>query len=190
MLKPSLTTLTLLLAAQAVKADEFAPALEAYLQNNVTTWASDPIILDTLRNANAQTSGYDANRISQLDQAWRAEIGQSDTPTITPILNNAAAEFLRGQVAASGGAISEIFIMDAVGLNAAASTVTSDMWQGDEEKFTATYSVGPGATHIGDVEFDESAQTYLGQVSMTITDPTSGELLGAVTVGVNAEQLF
>ncbi len=190
MLKQSFTSLAVLMAAQTAMADEFAPALEAYLQNNVAAWAHDPVILDALRAANAQTAGYDNARIIQLDQAWRAEVGQSNTPTITPILNNEAADFLRNQVAASGGAISEIFVMDAVGLNAAASAVTSDMWQGDETKFSATYSVGPGATHIGDVEFDESAQTYLGQVSMAISDPETGELLGAMTVGVNAERLF
>lgn len=190
MLKRTVMTLPFLVAGQAAIADEFAPALEAYLHSNVTEWATNPVILDALRSANSRTASYDNAQIIALDQAWRAEVGQSNTPTIGPILNNAAADFLRGQVNASGGTISEIFIMDAVGLNAAASAVTSDMWQGDEEKFTATYSVGPGATHIGNVEFDESAQTYLGQVSMAISDPETGELLGAVTVGVNAEQLF
>ncbi|MDX8350890.1 hypothetical protein [Cognatiyoonia sp. IB215182] len=183
-------TLTFLVAAQAASADEFAPALEAYLHSNVTAWATDPVILDALRSANSRTADFQSDQILALDQAWRAEVGQSNAPTIEPILNNAAADFLRGQVNASGGTISEIFIMDSVGLNVAASSVTSDMWQGDEAKFTETYSAGPGATHIGDVEFDESAQTYLGQVSMAISDPDTGELLGAVTVGVNAEQLF
>ena len=190
MLKQSLITLTCVLAAQSTIADEFTPALESYLQTNVVEWANDPVIIDALRTANAQTLSYNNDQILQLDQAWRAEVGQSSTPTITPILNNPAAEFLRNQVANSGGTISEAFIMDAVGLNAAASSVTSDMWQGDEAKFSATYGVGPGATHVGDVEFDESAQTYLGQDSMAVTDPATGELLGALTVGVNAEQLF
>ncbi len=80
--------------------------------------------------------------------------------------------------------------MDAVGLNAAASSVTSDMWQGDEDKFIQTFNVGVGAIHIADVEFDASSQTYLGQVSVTISDPQTGDLLGAVTVVLNVEALF
>lgn len=190
MLKKSVMAFTFALSAQSGIADEFAPALESYLNNHVVTWASNPIIIDALRAANVQTSGYELSPITALDQAWRAEVGQGNTPTITPVLNNAAAVFLRAQVEASGGTISEFFIMDAIGLNAAASNVTSDMWQGDEEKFFATFNAGVGGTHIGDVEFDESTQAYLGQVSMPIADPETGAPLGAVTVGVNAELLF
>lgn len=190
MIKQTFAALTIVLSTQSAAADEFTPALEEYLATNVTSWVTDPVIIDALRAANAQTSDYDAARINEMDQAWRAEVGQSSTPTITPILDNAAAAFLRNQVEASAGVISEIFIMDAVGLNAAASSVTSDMWQGDEDKFIATFNVGPDAVHIGDVEFDESTQAYLGQISMTITDPETGDQLGAVTIGVNAEALF
>jgi hypothetical protein len=82
-------------------------------------------------------------RIDALDLAWRAEIGSAATPTIDPVLQSAAAEFLRSRVDASGGRITEVFIMDQHGLNVAASAMTSDMWQGDEAKFTETYSVGP-----------------------------------------------
>lgn len=190
MIKKTVCTLALALAAQGALADEFTPALEQYLNENIVQWATDPVIIAALRDANSQTAGYDSARIEALDQAWRAEVGMSDTPTITPILSNAAADFLRQQVEASGGVISEVFIMDQVGLNAAASGVTSDMWQGDEEKFTATYSAGAGAVHIADVEFDESTQTYVGQVSLSITDPETGDLVGAMTVGLNAEALF
>lgn len=189
MIKQSILTLAILSAGSAM-ADEFTPALESYLNDNIVQWATDPVILDALRAANAETAAYDNMRITALDQAWRAEVGASTTPTITPVLNNAAADFLRNQIDASGGVISEVFIMDQVGLNVAASGVTSDMWQGDEEKFTATYQNGAGAVHIADVEFDESTQTYLGQVSLSITDPATGDLLGAMTVGINAEALF
>ena len=190
MIRQTCCTLALVMTCQGALADEFTPALEEYLKTSITQWANDPVIIATLRDANAQTAAYDSSRINALDQAWRAEVGTPNTPTIAPILSNPAAEFLRNQVDASGGVISEIFIMDQVGLNAAASSVTSDMWQGDEEKFTATYNNGPGAVHIADVEFDDSTQTYLGQVSISISDPDTGDLLGAMTVGLNAEALF
>lgn len=171
-------------------ADEFAPAMQAFLENNITAWANDPVLLDALRGANDVTAGYSDAEINALDQAWRAEVGTGTTPTITPVLNNAAADFLRSQIDASGGAISEAFLMDSVGLNVAASGVTSDMWQGDEAKFTATYGAGAGSIHIGDVELDESTQSYQGQISLTIVDPATGEMLGAMTVGVDAEALL
>jgi hypothetical protein len=80
--------------------------------------------------------------------------------------------------------------MDRHGLNVAASAITSDMWQGDEAKFTETYSIGAGAVHFSEVELDESTQRYQAQISVTIVDPSSGEPIGAMTVGVDAEALL
>ena len=91
---------------------------------------------------------------------------------------------------AAGGTISEVFVMDEHGLNVAASAPTSDMWQGDEAKFTETFPKGPNATHFGDVEFDESSQTFQGQISIPIVDSATGEVVGAMTIGVNAEALM
>ena len=153
----------------------------------------DRYILPTMqadRGSIVQTMTYDQARIDELDQAWRAEVGMSNAPTISPVITNAASDFLREQVAASGGQITEIFIMDAHGLNVAASDVTSDYWQGDEAKFSETHGVGPGAVHISDVELDESTQRYQGQISLTIVDPSTGEPIGAMTVGVDAESLM
>jgi hypothetical protein len=128
--------------------------------------------------------------IDTLDTQWRGEVGSSDTPTITPVLSGAAADFLRQQVEASEGRITEVFIMDARGLNVAASAVTSDYWQGDEAKFSETYGRGADAIHFGDIEFDESTETYQGQISITIMDPATGQAIGAMTVGVDAEALM
>lgn len=77
--------------------------------------------------------------------------------------------------------------MDNQGANVAMTNKTSDYWQGDESKFTQSYRGGKGATHIGDVEFDESAQAYLVQVSVPVIE--SGKAIGAVTIGVNIDEL-
>ena len=77
--------------------------------------------------------------------------------------------------------------MDAQGLNVAQSDVTSDYWQGDEAKWQETYNTGN--VHIGDVELDESTQTYQAQVSLPIFDPESNAVIGAATFGVNLELL-
>ena len=63
---------------------------------------------------------------------------------------------------------SEIFVMDNQGANVAMSDKTSDYWQGDESKFTESYKNGKGGLHIGDVEFDDSSQSYLVQISISI----------------------
>ena len=87
----------------------------------------------------------------------------------------------------SGDAITEIFVTDARGLNVAASDLTSDYWQGDEEKHSETYAQGTGGFYISEVELDDSTQRYQAQVSFTLVDPATGQAIGAVTVGVDAE---
>lgn len=179
----------LTIAAPAI-ANEYKPAMQSYYESDIAGWLANSVIVDAIIAQNSTTLGYDQARIDALDQAWRAEVGTEGAPTITPVLTNAASDHLRSLVEASGGRITEIFIMDGMGLNVAASDTTSDYWQGDEAKFTETHGAGPGVIHFGDVEFDESSQSYQGQISVTITDPATGEAIGAMTVGVDAESLL
>ncbi|MBF9031697.1 hypothetical protein HKCCE3408_14950 [Rhodobacterales bacterium HKCCE3408] len=177
-------------AAMPAVANEFEPTMRDYLESHVRSWAQSPVLIEAIRAMNAERAGFDQTMIDQMDQAWRSEVGSGARPTIDPIIDNPAADFLREQVAASGGQITEVFIMDEHGLNVAASALTSDMWQGDEDKFQMSYGAGSDGVHISDVELDESTQRYQGQISVTITDPETGEAIGAMTVGVDAESLL
>lgn len=174
-------------AALPAHSAELEGRLKAYAETEVAAWVQDPVLIDAILAANSTRAALTPEGVQALDLAWRAEIGAPQTPTITPVLENPASDFLRAQVQASGGTITEVFVMDALGLNVASSGTTSDFWQGDEEKFSETFPNGPGALHLGPVELDESTQTYQAQVSMTVTDPASGQAIGAITVALNAE---
>lgn len=182
-------TLAALLAVPAFAADPTA-AMTAYVRESIMSWTSDPALVNAVIARNGETADLTEAQIVELDNLWRAEVGTASTPTIDSVLGTGASEFLRQQVAASGGLITEIFVMDSRGLNVASSGVTSDYWQGDEDKFQQTHGVGPDAFHVGEVEFDESAQAYQGQVSFTLNDPATGATIGAVTVGLNAEAFY
>ena len=188
---PGLTALTLVLGlAPAAQANDYEPTMRDYVQAQVLPWASDPVILNALRAQNAAHSHIQQSEIDALDARWRAEVGTGATPTIDTVLKTPASDFLRARVAQSSGVLSEVFVMDAEGLNVASSGVTSDYWQGDEAKFQQTYPKGAGAVHVGEVEFDESSQSYQAQVSITLADPATGEALGAMTIGINADSLM
>jgi len=176
--------------AAPVAANEYEPAMQAFYESEIAGWLENSVIVDAINAQNTSTLAYDQSRIDAMDQAWRAEVGTDNAPTITPVLTNSASDHLRMLVDSSGGRITEIFVMDGVGLNVAASSTTSDYWQGDEAKFTETHGAGPGVVHFGEVEFDESSQSYQGQISVTITDPKTGEAIGAMTVGIDAESLL
>jgi len=182
--------LPLMLWSGAAFAADYQTAMQSYLDSSIRAWAADPALIAAITAANAERAAYDQAMIDAADTAWRAEVGQADTPTITPVLNNPAADFLRAQVDASGGKITEAFITDALGLNVAVSAPTSDMWQGDEDKFTAVFHAGPDAVTFGEIELDESTQTYQSQISVTIIDPATGTVIGTMTVGVNADALM
>lgn len=185
-----LTTLALIsIGATPVLASDYKSAMQDFHGSKLAEWAANPMVVSAINAQNTVTEGYDLAQIERLDQAWRAEVGEAATPTISPVLDNVTSDFLRDQVAASGGSITEVFMMDAKGLNVAASDTTSDYWQGDEKKFSLTYILGADAIHYSEVEFDESTQMYQAQISFTIVDPATGQAIGAMTVGVDADAL-
>lgn len=184
-----LAVLPLALMTTAAYASEYDAAMRAYLDSSIRTWANDPVLVAAINAANTERAGIDQARIDNMDTAWRAEVGQADSPTITPILTSAAADFLRTQIDSSGGKITEVFITDNVGLNVAVSAPTSDMWQGDEDKFSKVFPAGPDAVLLGEIELDEPTQTYQGQISISITDPATSQVIGTMTIGLNAEAL-
>jgi len=190
-LRPSLAALTLaslLSMSAALQAeDEFTAPLTALATSDIAAFASDPILIAAINAQNAVTSGYDQAKIDALDTQWRAEVGATSRPLIDATLSNAASQYLAGVQEASLGKYTEIFAMDAKGLNVAQSTLTSDYWQGDEDKFTASF--GANAVHIGEIEQDESTQVFQSQVSVPISDPATGALIGAITVGVDVSML-
>ncbi len=173
----------------AAHANDYLAVMQAFLEDEVRTWAQSEELTAAIQAQNAITGGYSQGQIDELDTSWRAATDTPSDALIAGVMTNAASEFLRSQVAGSYGLITEVFIMDARGLNVAASDVTSDYWQGDEAKFTETYPLGPDAEHFSDIEFDESTQSYQAQMSITITDPATGEPIGAMTIGVNADAL-
>ncbi len=186
-----------LLLAGALIAAAFQPAhamevnnlLSMFIETNVRNWSNQAILVDAIEAQNKKTSAYTLAEIEALDQQWRDEVGQRHGAMILPIVENPSSDFLRSQIDTSAGVITEILLMDAKGLNVAVSSPTSDYWQGDEAKYLETYPKGAAALHIGDVEFDESSQQYQFQVSMPVVD-ADGTVIGAITVGLNAEQFL
>lgn len=176
--------------SQPVYADQTKQAMQAFLTDNIIKWASDPALITAIEEQNTETARFDQAKIDELDQLWRGFYGSDDADIIASVVNTPAGDFLRSQVALSNGAITEAFVMDARGLNVAASLPTSDYWQGDEAKFQQTFMVGEDAVHFGEVELDESTKQAQAQVSMTIVNQETGAAIGALTVGINLNALM
>ena len=153
-------------------------------------WVSDPAVVSSIKAQNSKHASLGQSDIDSLDKKWRAETKSADKPMISGVLAKPLSGFLKKVQADSKGLYTEIFVMDNRGLNVGQSNITSDYWQGDEAKWKKTYKVGPDAVHIGKVEKDESTQTFQSQLSLPVVDPATKTVIGAVTIGVNVDQLL
>jgi hypothetical protein len=176
-------------AAGTATANEFEEPLQALAKSVTASWLTNPVVINAVRKQNEAHAGLPQDEIIALDKKWRSETGASDQPMIKSVLANELSRFLANEKEKSAGLFTEIFVMDNKGLNVGQSDVTSDYWQGDEAKWQKTYQVGASAIHLGDVEKDESTQTFQSQLSLPIVDPADNSVVGAITLGVNVEML-
>lgn len=159
------------------------------VDSQIRGWITDPAVVEAVKAQNTKNAALAQADIDALDQQWRAETSASAKPLIDEVLSNALSGYLKKVKADGKGLYTEIFVMDNKGLNVGQSDVTSDYWQGDEDKWQKTYGAGPDGLLIGDVEQDESTQRFQAQVSLSVVDPANGEVIGAVTIGVDVETL-
>ena len=180
------TALTLSIGLLPAHASELD--YKTFVQTKANIWMADRIVQSALAAANAAHAGLTEPAILDLDTMWRAEIDAVDKPLITQVLSAPVSDYLRSIVGGSDGLIAEVILMDNRGLNAGISGVTSDYWQGDEDKYQQTYAAGPAAINVSEVELDESTGVYVIQISMPVLDPT-GTAIGAATFSLDAERL-
>ncbi len=161
-----------------------------FASSTVTGWISNPMVIEAVKAQNDKHAALSQGEIDKLDKQWRAETSSSDRPLIDAVLAKALSKFLDKVKNGTQGLVTEVFVMDNKGLNVGQSDVTSGYWQGDEAKWKKTYLAGPDALFIDEVEQDESTQTFQSQLSMSIADPATGEVIGSITVGVNVDALM
>lgn len=179
-----------LAASGAIASGEHEAPVKAFGDETVKSWLSNAELIAMIKEQNAKHGGLSQAEIDALDKQWRAETGAANKPLIDELLSRSVSKWLAAEKEQTGGVVSEVFVMDAKGLNVAQSDVTSDYWQGDEAKWKQTFLVGADAVHVSDVEQDESTQMLQSQLSMPIVDPDSGQVIGAITVGVNLDALL
>ncbi|WP_428686934.1 PDC sensor domain-containing protein [Roseibium sp.] len=183
------TTVACIAFVGVASANEFESELKQLANGKIAEIVSSGEVVSAVKEQNGVTASYDQAKIDELDKTWRAEADAIEQPMIDEVLEKPLSAHLAEIQEGSGGLFTEIFVMDAKGLNVGQSNVTSDFWQGDEAKWQETYSAGKGAVHISDLEQDDSTQIVQSQVSVPVIDPDSGEAIGAVTFGVNVDNL-
>lgn len=175
--------------AHALNNDYQTPIREL-LNSTLRKAIHNPTVLEAIRAQNRDLLMIENDEIYRLDQQWRQETQTQKRPLINGVLQRPVSIYLKNLRKQSKGLYTEIFVMDAHGLNVGQSDMTSDYWQGDEEKWLKTFLAGKGAVHLGGVELDESSQTFQVQVSIPVIDPDADEVIGAATIGINLDLLL
>ena len=143
----------------------------------------NPTIIRAVEAQNLEQLGLD--EIQRRDENWRAA-GDKPNDLIRSITQNEVARYFRRRVQ-NNSAIDEVFLTDNQGANVAAYPPTSDYWQGDEEKFTASYKDGRGEIFIGPLEFDDSTQKTQVQISAPVF--SNDNTIGVLVLGVSVDYL-
>ena len=170
-------------AVPAMAQDEMAhvkPATE-YVKKHVEAWLSDPVVIKAVEASNKAHARLMQTEIDQLDKDWVAKKPE----LLDSTMKNPLAAFLTKKKEASGGVITEAFVMDDRGLNVGQTDGTSDFWQADEAKWQKSYGAGSGSIFVDKAEDDGGKK--ISQVSVTISD--KGKAIGAITLGIDVGKL-
>jgi hypothetical protein len=162
---------------------EAAPAKVKNFANSVLAeLGTDSVIVNAVKEENAKKKTLE--KIKEIDEKWINTMGTDDL--MNSLMNSACAQRLNS-MKKRNAFFEEIFVMDNQGANVAMTDKTSDYWQGDEAKFIKSYTGGSGAIFISDVNFDDSTQSYLTQVSVPVMD--EGKAIGVILFGINVDKL-
>ncbi len=181
--------LCLIQIAPSKAGDVHVEPVTAYVEANIRAWIEDPVIIEALKSQNVLHARLTQAAIDDLDATWRTEFASDVHPLIDTVTGNPLSAFLKDKQIASGGVITEIFVIDAKGLSVGESEMSSDYWQGDEPKWQKTYLAGTSTLFVDVAEKDESTQMLQSQASLTVSDPQTGQPIGAITVGINLDAL-
>tara|TARA_Y100000296_G_scaffold22821_1_gene26977 strand:+ start:588 stop:1154 length:567 start_codon:yes stop_codon:yes gene_type:complete len=156
------------------------------ITDDIKSIENNPVIINHIIASNKMSRDISNSEIALKDNQWRRELITNQYNFINSVLNADASRELKKIKNNRSNTYGEIFIMNNKGLTIAMTQPTSDYWQGDEAKWQETFPANGQSFHLGDVEFDESAQAFTAQVSAPIKN-SARENIGAITFGILME---
>jgi hypothetical protein len=129
---------------------------------------------------------FDRAAALERDRQWRTEAAGSGR---TGLLQSPASQFL-ADIVGHDPIYREILVTDREGRLVAASNVTSDYYQADEDWWTASYDGGRGRVIVTDVRRDESAGVYAFDIAVPIPAPAGEEIVGVMKIVADSREML
>jgi len=160
------------------------------LVKKITQWGKLPGLDVLLKRKNSQSSLLMSADITIKDSEWIRAFAKQDDKFASTLVDETISSELRKIKEQEKGVITEIIITDARGLNAAISDMTSDYWQGDEEKFTRVFATPPNTLYFSGISYDESTRHFQLQISTPLYGQSTKEAMGVMVIGVDVEKIL
>ena len=169
-------------------AEYTAGAVDAYVFRRILDGAVLGRVPDIRRAAEAGSGQpYDPARAAEMDRRWQA--GPAAAAASSGVLSAPASQFLADLVS-SDSVYREVLVTDRHGRLVAASNVTSDYFQGDEEWWKRAFDSGRGRISVSDVHRDESAGVYAFEIAVPVQASTGPELAGVMKIVADSREML
>ena len=152
------------------------------------TLALDETIRQSVRSANALKP--ELENILELDEQWKQAVASGITNSL---INSRLSNSLSNDLRAFQGLApenTEVFVTDQNGALVAATNVTSDYYQADEEWWTSAFKSGEGTVYLSQPEFDESIGALSILAAVPIYDTRQGNLIGILRSTISIDSLI
>ena len=174
--------ITLALSGVTVFAEKAPQEIYDLANSRLADLGKSRLIIEAVKEQNSKQMSLDT--IKEMDEKWKNTAGIADF--MKELMDSGCGPNLR-RIQNENSYFAEIFVMDNQGANVCMTDKTSDYWQGDEDKFQKSFNGGKGAVFVDDVEFDDSTQAYISQVSVPVMD--GAKAIGAITFGIDVDKL-
>ncbi|WP_394673219.1 hypothetical protein [Limnobacter sp.] len=148
--------------------------------------AASPEVIETVKAANSRQ--LSKAQIMELDRKWIKLKGR--LPEAEQIKGSKVSALLSQEMNRQSY-FKEAILTGNQGETVAMNIVTSDYWQGDEEKFTAIFDTNLPSrkpdSHISRARWDDSTKAMIAQVSVPVYDGEN--MIGTLTVGVDLKRV-
>ncbi|MDO8341968.1 MAG: hypothetical protein Q7T48_02095 [Cellvibrio sp.] len=164
--------------------------IKELLMRKIERWKQLPKLEALLKERNIKSRSFTEQEIAERDKKWIQAFLHNDFSYPIDLVDQEMSARLREIKKQSQDVITEIIVTDARGLNVAISDMTSDYWQGDEEKFTEVFSRPANAIHFGEINYDESTKRFQLHLSVPLYTEKKFEPLGVMVFGVDVEKVL
>lgn len=171
---------------------DLSPSEKDVIQKMISPWLqkirSNKDIVAAVIQQNTANKSKPVNQLKLIDEQWQLAFKVNNLNFPKAVVNQTISHLLGQFTASSKDLLSEIIVMDERGYNVAVADMTSDYWQGDEEKFTQVFNMPAQTIYFDKIKYDASSKRFQVQMSAPLLHPQTQKSIGAITLGVDIDK--